>query len=363
LGNIIRGIVQVTELENAHALDGLVRLWNTVAHGGPNDSRIVRDDATGVDGNLSEELSPPVRISDHVSFGKMDSSHAQIGGTLEHLLFAVHRRAVLDAKGFFLLHPDADRVLIIAGAHNLSDLPLILSRNHPLSMDSVWRPGQEPSLAGAQHNFSAPRAGPTDGRTAIIAIEPLRELVAAYPPGNPGGIFGGYDAGTPSSQGIEEHRDWRGWLFGVPAAVDVEERWAARFYVNRSDVTSSLAPAGKGNWAGVGAEVREMRVVPTLRLDRIIASVPPGVRIDLKLDCQGRDFAALRSAGAALKRVNAIQLELIVKSDAYDGQAPPENFARLLQAHGFEPQGVFERSPNGEQMDVFFKHSRLLLSE
>ena len=76
------------------------------------------------------------------------------------------------------------------------------------------------------------------------------------------------------------------------------------FHVNAADVTSSLAAGKPGSSAALLTRTVEVRKVPVLRLEDVLAALPDSVDIAyLKTDVQGVDLQVLQSAGERLRRV------------------------------------------------------------
>jgi hypothetical protein len=56
---------------------------------------------------------------------------------------------------------------------------------------------------------------------------------------------------------------------------------------------------------------RSSIIVPVMSLKTLLKSIPPSIEIlHLHTDMQGSDFAAVKSAGTAIKRVKSIQTEV-----------------------------------------------------
>jgi FkbM family methyltransferase len=87
-------------------------------------------------------------------------------------------------------------------------------------------------------------------------------------------------------------------LHVVAAAVTPEAGWAAMHVYNRNGLSSSLTkPSYEGKWNQNGGS---LKVVPTMSLRTILASLQPYTIDFIKTDMQGHDFSAISSAGDLL---------------------------------------------------------------
>lgn len=125
----------------------------------------------------------------------------------------------------------------------------------------------------------------------------------------------------------------------LPMAVSDRDGFA-QFFLNVDDSTSSLLPLdpiGLANWKGGDSlHVEKNALVPTIRLDTFMQSV--GIqRVDyLKIDAQGADFMAVRSAGSRLKDIYKITLEVdITPTRLYNGSASRDEIFAYMAQHGF----------------------------
>jgi FkbM family methyltransferase len=90
--------------------------------------------------------------------------------------------------------------------------------------------------------------------------------------------------------------------------------------------------ADKAGW-----EPKESRQVAARRLDGLVGELlQPDERAYLKLDVQGYERTVIDGAGAALRRFEAIELELSV-TPLYESQPSLSEMLPLLAEHGFRP--------------------------
>jgi len=150
--------------------------------------------------------------------------------------------------------------------------------------------------------------------------------------------------------------------FGVLPVAVAEHDGSADFYLNQDDAASSLLPfkpEGLRRW--IGSEQLEVvsRVkVPTIRLDTFLNSA--GIaRVDyLKVDAQGADLAVVRSAGARLRDIARISLEVqTTPVPLYEGSASKEEVVRYLEAAGFALVAVEPQSHGQEENLTFVRAS------
>jgi FkbM family methyltransferase len=133
------------------------------------------------------------------------------------------------------------------------------------------------------------------------------------------------------------------WRAERLALGDRDER--GRIGVTRFDVFSSLlkpSDYGRERFPGL-AEVVTEEEIDVRRLaacwDELLDGVPCA-RPFLKLDTQGYDLAVLRGAEPVLERFVGAQVEASLKA-VYEGQPSWLETLAYLQAHGFEPTGIF----------------------
>jgi len=150
---------------------------------------------------------------------------------------------------------------------------------------------------------------------ALVAIEPLAECWDRWP---------------------DDER-----LVGLPVAIFLE-RGFMDFHVNAADVTSSLAAGKPGSSAALLTRTVEVRRVPVLRLEDVLAALPDSVDIAyLKTDVQGVDLQVLQSAGERLRRVYRVRAEVIREAlyESVGGSRPgtEEEMAAHMEGLGFRP--------------------------
>jgi FkbM family methyltransferase len=165
---------------------------------------------------------------------------------------ANHGRDVLGADGFFRFPWWVKTVWVDVGAHHLETT-------------------RDPFL--------------TRRTLGLIAVEPMRQCWPTWP---------------------DSRR-----LIGIPAAIFLE-RGTMDFHVNASDDTSSLASSVTGTALDRLTRTVEVRKVPVLRLEDVLAAIPLDIAIDyLKTDVQSMDLQVLQSAGDQLRRVRRVRAEVI----------------------------------------------------
>ena len=95
---------------------------------------------------------------------------------------------------------------------------------------------------------------------------------------------------------------WRAWvdsdrLIALPIALYLE-RGEREFYVTKKDARSSLAKGLEGAKYAKGRETVEVLSVQVLRLEDVLARIPPKLPITyLKTDVQSLDLQVLKSGG------------------------------------------------------------------
>jgi FkbM family methyltransferase len=181
-------------------------------------------------------------------------------------------REVLRADGSFVVPAGVRRVWIDVGAHHLETTRGELLRYPDL---------------------------------LLLAIEPLAECWDVWPPNER--------------------------LIGLPAAVYLE-RGTMDFHVNADDATSSLAASVPGSRVAALTRTREVRRVPVVRLEDVLAAIPPELPVGyLKTDVQGVDLQVLQSAGPALARVYRVAAE-VIRESIYEGVGgrPPTTEAEMV---------------------------------
>ena len=136
-------------------------------------------------------------------------------------------------------------------------------------------------------NIDPPMPPEDDTSVAVIAVEPILMTAAAIP------------------------RHER--LFVISAALSDEKGFAAMTVHNLNGVSSSMhKPANLTNdWVHKPDQYVPVQFVPVLTLKDLLDVIPIDIEITfLKTDMQGSDFAALKSAGNSLRRVERIQSEV-----------------------------------------------------
>ncbi len=160
---------------------------------------------------------------------------------------------------------------------------------------------------------------PTEPDMATIAIEP--NLNTAY--------------------NVRQNNNNHPRVFIVTAAISDRAGFANFFTYNVHGASSSLAPMSEANKRSAalplgGGWARDERretgyppvaFVPVLTLTQLLDAIPPNVTIvGLKTDMQGFDFVAVSSAGAALRRVEQVFVEMNCHGFAYNPDAPQNDY-------------------------------------
>ena len=140
-----------------------------------------------------------------------------------------------------------------------------------------------------------------------------------------------------------------------------ESTGTATFYVHKSPTCGTLNPTrknaptvGTGNDACTG-DVPIPTQVPTFPLRLLLRSLPSTGRIELlKIDVQGSELDCLRSAGAELRRVDNVLLEVQDAAEGsnllmYEGAPTIPDLDALLASHGLVRQ-YCERNFYGKQL-------------
>jgi FkbM family methyltransferase len=218
----------------------------------------------------------------------------------ELLLQANGGRQIFDSEGLFAFPEGVTRVWIDVGAHHLE----------------TFRDGflSTPSLA-------------------LIAVEPLAECWETWPREDPR-------------------------LFGIPAAIYLE-RGFMDFHVNEFDATSSLAESVPGSSTEELTRTVEVRKVPVVRLEDVLAAVPAHIAIAaLKTDVQGVDLQVLRSGGELLRRVAVVKTEVInealYKKLGEEASGTEEEFVTYMTQMGFRFEGDHEIAQERRWLDKLF---------
>ena len=132
----------------------------------------------------------------------------------------------------------------------------------------------------------------------------------------------------------------------------------ATLHVTRYEDSSSLLPvveAGRERWiGGEDLVVIGERTVPTIRLDTFMDAM----RIDrvsrLKVDAQGADLDVVRSAGARLRDIERVELEVAITGfEIYDGQATRGEILDFMSEAGFRLVKS-ERQSHDQEENLYF---------
>ena len=124
-------------------------------------------------------------------------------------------------------------------------------------------------------------------------------------------------------------------IFTIPAAVSEDEGYSS-FHLTGNYVSSSLHPFSEGGLAiwkdRTGLDVIEKRIVPTMRLDRLIERIPLDYIEFLKVDAQGHDLGVIKSAGEYIHRIGKVQLEVTVTPvQIYEGASDKDAVISFLE--------------------------------
>ena len=143
----------------------------------------------------------------------------------------------------------------------------------------------------------------------------------------------------------------------LPMAV-TDRDGSTEFHINSFDAASSvlsLNPEGRLKWIG-GDELCEVRhcTVPSIRLDTFLNSVGIKDVEFLKVDAQGADLEVIRSAGARLRDIRRVSLEVqIAPVSLYSGAADKEAVIRYMQDAGFQLVDAERQSHDQEENLTF----------
>lgn len=199
---------------------------------------------------------------------------------------------------------------------------------------------------GAHFMETTREAVTDDAGLAVVAVEPLAHCWPQWPASDR--------------------------VIGMPVAIHLD-RGSMDFHVNAHDQTSSLAPSATGTGIDPLMRTVEVRKVPVLRLEDVLASVPPDLEITyLKTDVQGVDLQVLQSGGDALRRVVRIRAE-VINAPLYEGvggadQRAERDIVEYLEQRGFtfvqdEDVNEIAKGPDGRVeprawMDKVFVNTR-----
>jgi FkbM family methyltransferase len=145
----------------------------------------------------------------------------------------------------------------------------------------------------------------------------------------------------------------------IPMAV-AETDGCANFHINQSDFSSSLLPIneeGSRSWVGVEhVKVEAVVSVPTIRLDTFMNSLDIKTVDFLKIDAQGMDLKVLRSAGARLRDIEKIVLEVeVAPNHFYTGAPSKDEVLKFLGESGFSLVGVEKQTHDQEENLTFVR--------
>ncbi|MCB0323864.1 MAG: FkbM family methyltransferase [Bdellovibrionales bacterium] len=159
---------------------------------------------------------------------------------------------------------------------------------------------------------------------------------------------------------------WNSWpdvdrLVAIPLALD-ENEGTAIFHVASNNLWSSLSESLPGRYESESRTVREFPV-EVLRLERIMQMIPEHLPIELlKVDVQGKDLEVLKSAGNHLRRVQLLDVEVVIdaiyEGDGGDSIAPKERFDSYLARYGFVSTNTIGYAVFGEKtyLDVTYQN-------
>jgi FkbM family methyltransferase len=146
----------------------------------------------------------------------------------------------------------------------------------------------------------------------------------------------------------------------LPMAISEQDGYAD-FYLNSFDAASSLLPMDetvRRSWIG-GEVLKEQSVVgvPTLRLDTLMRILEISVVDYLKIDAQGTDLSVIKSAGARLRDVLKIMLEVsVTPKPLYPGAAEKEEVIDFLKRAGFSLTRTEDQTHGQEQNLTFVRN-------
>lgn len=165
---------------------------------------------------------------------------------------------------------------------------------------------------------------------------------------------------------------WLKWpdsprLAALPVALFLV-RGTMDFHVNADDQTSSLAPSVSEKQAKAldkSMKTVEVRKVPVLRLEDVLAAVPEDLEIEyLKTDVQGVDLQVIQSAGEQLRRVRRVRVEVInAPYYAHLGghkPMPEQEMVAYMRSMGFRFVGDHDVQRDRTWLDKDFVNTRYL---
>ena len=146
-------------------------------------------------------------------------------------------------------------------------------------------------------------------------------------------------------------------FFVIPMAV-AEKDGVAEFHLNAFQGASSLLPFNeerRKQWIGGDIlKVDSTVPVPTIRLDTFM-ELSRIEKVDfLKIDTQGMDLAVVKSAGARLRDIARVKLEVdLTDPPLYAGAPSKEQTVRFLIQEGFDLENA-EKQTHGQEENLTF---------
>lgn len=149
----------------------------------------------------------------------------------------------------------------------------------------------------------------------------------------------------------------------IPAAI-ANHDGVSHFYLNKDDATSSLLPFdpnGLKQWiGGEQLQVKQVTIVPTIRLDTVLNRLHIPYLDYLKIDSQGGDFEVIQSAGERLKDIGKMKLEVaITPTQLYVGAHSKDAIIDYLVKHGFILIKTEKQSYDQEENLTFYHQNYL----
>jgi len=146
----------------------------------------------------------------------------------------------------------------------------------------------------------------------------------------------------------------------IPMAI-ADTDGHAEFHINAFDAASSLLKMDENvrrSWTGGEALREESTItVPTIRLDTFMTLLGISTVDFLKIDTQGADLDVLRSAGARLRDIAKITLEVDISPlRLYQGSASKDDILAFLRGAGFKLVSSESQSSKQEE-NLMFEHS------
>jgi FkbM family methyltransferase len=136
----------------------------------------------------------------------------------------------------------------------------------------------------------------------------------------------------------------------------------ARLHVNVREGTSSLMPFStealqSPEWKEFpDLAVESVTTVPTIRLDTFMNRMGVETVEYLKIDTQGFDFRVVQSAGARLKDIQSVTLEVdVTPVRCYAGSAGKAEIVSYMINHGFRLAGTMIQSDGLEENLTFVR--------